>query len=909
MANKSPSIILRELDKSAYAVTSSNTVLAVVGYATKGLIGVPTLVTSRTEFLEQFGPPSTTAPWSSLAVYRAFLQGNQVLFYRVAEESGSNEAVAAEYVILNDRAVSAGYQEFTPTVSIASGSFTVAEVYDFKVAIDGGTIRDVYIASPASGDWTLADLATAINTQITAATSGFQEFEGNTAPSVPAAETEYRIQASVDASDLAVTGATSTEFSVFLNPGDTITEIAADLTVAFAAGTRGYTLFDVDGSVTPFVNSATITGLSVSTTYDFNVNTDTLGAVDCQVTTGSVLPTWTEFAALCEAEINTQTVGGSVTVRAYGPDGFISFQSALTGTSSACVVVDDTIATGGTVLFATINASGTLTDTETGSAGTVASGNYAVSVNANTGRVRLTSDSTGTSSAVAITAPAVFGNNLGILLTSILTVNTGEAVVAATAAVNATSGAVRITSDSTGGSSTVAITEGDGTDNEHIVALIGTESAVVGLIAIGAETTDNVLFRAKEKGSSTNNISVIKTSRTNPVSGSTEYDIEVLYDSDSKETFTNVSLDEDDATFFVTVINSTADNGGSAWIEVEYEDNVVDTVITFPNGTYTLGSGDDAYQAADNLGDYDFRLGTDGIPTSGGASLFVAALASSGDLGNTELYNYHILITPDNGSEETQNAAVTLAEYRKDFFYITDPPFGLTYTQVADWHNGSGGFGRSAALNTSYSATYWPWLKDYNSVAGEYVWSPPSVFVAEKYIEIDRKFGPWYAVAGDTRGKIIGASDIESSPSFAQREVLYGDLNAINPIVNFVAKGIEIYGQKTLLRATTALNRVNVRRMVIYVKKLIQNAMEGIVFEPHLPESWARATNLINSILEPVRQANGLDDYRVSIDSTTNTADLIAQNIMKGIISLVPVGTIEIIDLTINILSPGATIS
>jgi len=162
-------------------------------------------------------------------------------------------------------------------------------------------------------------------------------------------------------------------------------------------------------------------------------------------------------------------------------------------------------------------------------------------------------------------------------------------------------------------------------------------------------------------------------------------------------------------------------------------------------------------------------------------------------------------------------------------------------------------------------------------------------------------------VAGDSRGKII-AYDYETSPSFAQREILYGDFNAVNPIVNFTAKGLEIYGQKTLLRENSALNRVNVRRMVIYAKKLIRRAMEGVVFEPHNADSWARATNLINAILEPIRQANGLSSYRVTIDSSTNTPDVIAQSIMKGIIKLVPVGTIEIIDLTITIQSAGTII-
>lgn len=906
MANKSPSIILRELDKSAYAVTNSDTILCVVGYATKGPIATPTLVISRTEFVEQFGPPSTTAPWGSLAVYRAFLQGNQILFYRVAETTGGNQAVAAEYVILNDQAVTSGYQEFSPTTSIASGSFTVSEVYDFQVTIDGGTERDVYINSPASGDWPLATIATDINTAMTAATRGFQEYEAATVPTIAVAQTEYRFVGSIDTTSLG-----AGEFSVFLDPGDTMAEIAAKMSVATdasAGGTRGFGGFDYESS---FTNTALVPNVSAAGagSYTFDLTLDSTGPTLVTVVT-TATTTWNDLAVLCETAINNTFVGEEATVRAYGADDSLVIQSKLLGTSSTILVETGS---SGTDLFDTIDGATATYITPDAGVDTAASTAHTIAIDSDTGRIRVIStESTGVSSVVALTSASDFtGTDLAIdLLTSILEANSGEALVAATAAVDDETDRIRITSDATDTGSIVAIVEGDGTNNAHFVALAETEAAVIGLAAIAAETTDNVLFRASEKGTEGNNISIVKTSRTNPVSGSTEYDIEVYYNTtDLKETFTDVSLDSDDDTFFVTVINADTDNGGSAWIETDYEDNVADTVITFPNGTYTLGTGEDAFQAADNFGDYDYRAGTDGIPDSGGSSLFVTALDTTSELANTELRNFHILITPDDGSEVTQNAAITLAEYRKDFIYIVDPPYGLTYTEVADWHNGSGGHGRASAINSSYAAMYWPWLKEYNSVAAEYVWSPPSVFMAAKYIEIDRRFGAWYAVAGDTRGKILGASDIETSPSFAQREVLYGNLNAINPIVNFVAKGIEVYGQKTLLRATTALNRINVRRMVIYVKKLIQVAMEGIVFEPHNADSWARATNLINSILEPVRQANGLEDYRVTIDSSLNTADVIAQNIMKGTIQLVPIGTIEIIDLTIAILSPGAIIT
>jgi len=84
--------------------------------------------------------------------------------------------------------------------------------------------------------------------------------------------------------------------------------------------------------------------------------------------------------------------------------------------------------------------------------------------------------------------------------------------------------------------------------------------------------------------------------------------------------------------------------------------------------------------------------------------------------------------------------------------------------------------------------------------------------------------------------------------------------------------------------------------------------MEGLVFEPHTPDSWNRATNLISAILEPIRQGGGLEDYQVQIDGNINTEDLISQGIMKGIITVVPVGTIERVELSLKFLNPGASI-
>jgi len=518
---------------------------------------------------------------------------------------------------------------------------------------------------------------------------------------------------------------------------------------------------------------------------------------------------------------------------------------------------------------------------------------------------------------VSITSPTVGDWELSAIVAAINSGITTTATTAATASLDS-DGRVRITADSTGASSNLYIVPSDaGTAGSDLYALLsGTESPVVGTDVVLPSATDNILFRAKEKGSDTDKIAISKSTEFNSVEGRNVISIGVWFGGVEMETFEDVSLDPTDAAFFGTLINREPENFGSKYVEVEF-DNTDGGDLAFPDGVYSFGEVTTSYEEAvvaggggdytPTLDEYDYRLGNDGAPEYGGAGLYLDALASNSDLANAEKFNYHILITPDNGSQAVQNAAISLAQSRLDFLYLADPPFGLTYTEVVDWHNGAG-YGRDAALNSSFAATYWPWLKDMNPRDDEYIWCPPSVFLGEKLLQVDRNYAPWYAPAGDLRGRLV-ASDTETSPSLNQRDFIYGKPNAVNPIVNFATKGIIIYGQKTTLRQNSVLNRVNVRRMAIYASKLIKSSMEGLIFEPHLPDSWARATDFVNRILEPIRRDNGLEDYQVTIDGTTNDADAIANGVMKGIIKLVPVNAIETVDLTITFLSPGVAIS
>ena len=638
---KSPSITIREIDASSYTVTDSRTILAIVGFASKGPVGEAQLVTSRNEFIEKYGDIPALRPYGNLAAYKAFNYTNKVIYYRVASEDQK-----AEYVILNANDAQGAYVELSsPETSL----YLEAGSYGFSLKLGEDVASDVEITITTEGWYTLQDIVTLINA----------EFTDNT----------------IDA----------------------------------------------------------------------------------------------------EAEL----VGGKLRIAA--------------GTDTTLIVTDPV-----------------------------------------------------------------------------------------------------------GASESLLVEE-----------FLGTASDVVPPVDAKLHSeTDTILIRSKESGSSTNNISLRKSSSVNPVNkDETLHTFTVLYKGSFVEEFPNLSLDPDSDDYFLKIINKDEENGGSKWISIELERNGVAGNVLFPDGTYALGSGNIAFAEGKvwEDGEYDYKEGTDGIPEGSSNSLFVTALSSSSDLGNSELFDFDILSTPDNGTTSVQNAAISLAESRQDFIYIADPPFGLSYDEATEWHNGNG-YGRNTALNSSYAVAYWSWLKDYNVQADEYTWVPPSVYIGELFLKTDKNNYPWSAPAGDRRGRII-TSDIEHSPSLAEREVLYGDMNVINPIVEFPSKGIIVYGQKTTLRANSAVNRINVRRMLIYVKKLIKNSVEGLIFEPHTPESWNRASSMVTNILESLRAQGGIDSYTVNINAATNTQNYIAQGIMRGVITIVPVGTIERIQLDVKFLSPGATIS
>tara|TARA_B100001123_G_scaffold298977_1_gene333492 strand:- start:14085 stop:17345 length:3261 start_codon:yes stop_codon:yes gene_type:complete len=213
-------------------------------------------------------------------------------------------------------------------------------------------------------------------------------------------------------------------------------------------------------------------------------------------------------------------------------------------------------------------------------------------------------------------------------------------------------------------------------------------------------------------------------------------------------------------------------------------------------------------------------------------------------------------------------------------------------------------------LNSSYGCAYYPWVKIRDTLRGSFLFAPPSVVAIGAMSYTDRVKAPWFAPAGFNRGGL--SSGIAGLPVVAvtqrltsgDRDDLY-DAN-INPIATFPNEGIVIFGQKTLQVTRSALDRINVRRLLIFVKKGISAISNDLLFEQNVRETWERFINRANPFLNDVKARFGLTDYKLILDETTTTPDLADRNIMYAKIFLKPARAIEFIAVDFIITNTGA---
>ena len=268
-------------------------------------------------------------------------------------------------------------------------------------------------------------------------------------------------------------------------------------------------------------------------------------------------------------------------------------------------------------------------------------------------------------------------------------------------------------------------------------------------------------------------------------------------------------------------------------------------------------------------------------------------------LKNKDEYRFATLTLPGVYQENFSSAvaaAIELCEVRGDCFYIADMvPYNSTVAKVNT---------EAGELNTNFAGTYWPWVKVPSTELSRNVWAPASTVMQGVYAANDKIAAPWFAPAGLNRGG-LPIVRTEFKVTQALRDKLYD--NKVNPIATFPRVGPVAYGQKTLQKKASALDRINVRRLLISLKNFIGDTSKNLVFEQNTTVTRNRFLNAVNPFLESVQQRQGLFAFRVVMDESNNTADAIDRNQLVGQIFIQPTRTAEYIILDYTIQPTGAT--
>lgn len=276
-----------------------------------------------------------------------------------------------------------------------------------------------------------------------------------------------------------------------------------------------------------------------------------------------------------------------------------------------------------------------------------------------------------------------------------------------------------------------------------------------------------------------------------------------------------------------------------------------------------------------------------------------------GALGNADEFDINLIVTPGiiySLHSYVVNLVVEMCENRGDCFYILD-------LYQDDGNPTSGQIDEVVALasefDTSYAGTYYPWVKIKDTDINQIVTVPPSVVMPAVYAANDRVAGEWWAAAGLNRGGIAQAKQVTDRTTHLERDTLYE--GRVNPIAAFPGQGIVAWGQKTLQVKSSALDRINVRRLLIEIKKFFASTARYLVFEQNTAQTRNKFLAIVNPYLESVQQRSGLYAFQVVMNESNNTPDLIDRNILYGQIYLKPTKAAEFIILDFNVMPSGAS--
>ena len=390
------------------------------------------------------------------------------------------------------------------------------------------------------------------------------------------------------------------------------------------------------------------------------------------------------------------------------------------------------------------------------------------------------------------------------------------------------------------------------------------------------------------------------------------------------ETWTNLTLDPTAPNYISRVIGDSYQTYSSAENYIQVNGNfpnqsryVYVSEVNSPTPFYfdNNGTAKPQYTASLPIVSKGTFSGATGDLFYGGGAKFYEAIAGTTNLqginatdyddmirlmANQDDYRFNVITIPgltiaDNATQTT--SLTNTIQSRGDAIAVIDTrAYGAQVSQAVT---------SAAAINSSYAATYWPWLQTIDPGTGQLVWLPASTMIPAVYAFNDSVSEPWFAPAGINRGGLDTVVRAERKLSQTNRNDLY--VGNVNPIATFPGTGVVVYGQKTLQKKASALDRVNVRRLLISLKSYISQVANNLVFEQNTIATRNQFLSQVNPYLESVQQRQGLYAFRVIMDDSNNTPDVIDRNQMVGQIYIQPTKTAEFIYLDFNILPTGAT--
>lgn len=328
---------------------------------------------------------------------------------------------------------------------------------------------------------------------------------------------------------------------------------------------------------------------------------------------------------------------------------------------------------------------------------------------------------------------------------------------------------------------------------------------------------------------------------------------------------------------------TVGDTLGSNYLEVATIDSTA-TALKATTAAYTISNGND---------------GNEGIKD--------ADYISAANELKSDIYDMNVFAVPGVTSATVITSMLSLAEQRGDCVFIVDPPANVkTPTEVEAWHNGRGTYKDHSKFNSSFGVLYFSWQRIYDSVNKAYVSVPPSVVVAPIMAKSARESEIWFPVAGIRRGLVHGVYAPEYSPDTAERDNLYSGENCVNCIIEDPISGLVVFGQKTLYRENTALNRLNVRMLLNYLKRVVTAACRYLTFEPNDRTTWNNFEDLVEPTLRTIGERRGLYDYKIVKGEAIVTDDDIDNYRMPCKILIKPTKAAEEIPIYFTITSTGA---